>query len=447
MLVELAYGRDGTAVDVPENGAVLVPTELPALSDQSGAVRDAVAPRLAGLVDAATTVAVVFPDLTRPMPNRTVLPPLLDELARRGVPDHHVTLLCATGTHRRATAAEMDELIGPDLAARYRLIDHDALGGDHVEVGQVDGSGVLLQREYVEADVRIITGFVEPHFFAGFSGGPKAVCPGLAATATILEAHHPRRIADPRATFVTRHGNPVHDFVRAAAALAPPQLSLDVTINRARQVTAVFAGPLDETHDAACAFVAAAAVVEVPAPFDVVVSTNGGHPLDRNLYQAVKGMAAADRILRDGGDIVMAAACGDGLPGGGAFAHLLDSASSPEALVAATGAPELDRWQAQVLGRVLQRAQVHLFSGGLSDDAVRGAQLHPVADLSQAVAAATRRAGPGRGWRCCPRARSPWPRWPAESPAPPTIIRSLTLMSGIESWASVRRAAVRLRRP
>ena len=135
-----------------------------------------------------------------------------------------------------------------------------------MRVGEVDGVPVLLQREYVEADVRIITGFVEPHFFAGFSGGPKAVCPGLAATETILEAHHPRRIADARATFLTRQGNPVHDFVRAAVALAPPQLSLDVAINRARRVTAVFAGPLAATHDAACAHVGAAARREVPEP-------------------------------------------------------------------------------------------------------------------------------------------------------------------------------------
>ena len=275
-------------------------------------------------------MAVVFPDLTRPMPNRTVLPPLLAELARAGVPDADVTLLCATGTHRQATAAEMEELIGAEIVARYRVIDHEATTRAHTcASARWTGRPCCSQREYVEADVRIITGFVEPHFFAGFSGGPKAVCPGLAATATILEAHHPRRIADERATFVTRTGNPVHDFVRAAAALAPPHLSLDVAINRARQVTAVFAGPLPDAHDAACAHVESSAVRRVDAPFDLVVSTNGGYPLDRNLYQAVKGMAAAERIVRDGGIVVMAAACADGVPAGGAFARLLAGATTP----------------------------------------------------------------------------------------------------------------------
>ena len=400
MRVELAYGRRGTSVDVPDGADVVVPLDEPGLDDEEGAITDALrrplgGPPLADLVAQAGQVAVVFPDLTRPMPNRTVLPPLLAELARGGVEDDRIVLICATGTHRQATVAEMSELIGVDIVTRYRVIDHDATeDGAHVPVGAVDGTPVLLQREYVEADVRIVTGFVEPHFFAGFSGGPKAVCPGLAATATILEAHHPRRIADVRATFVTRTGNPVHDFVRAATALAPPHLSLDVAINRGRQVTAVFAGPLPAAHDVACAHVRSSAVREVPASFDLVVSTNGGHPLDRNLYQAVKGMAAAERIVRPGGVIVMAAACEDGVPAGGGFARLLADARSPADLAGASGAPQLDRWQAQVLGRVLARAEVHLHSAGLDAAAIADALLIPAPDLDGAVTAALGRLGP-----------------------------------------------------
>jgi nickel-dependent lactate racemase len=397
--VELAYGRRGTSVEVPDTAEVVARVDLPALGDEAAAITEALrhplaGPPLAEIAGRPGTVAVVFPDLTRPMPNRTVLPPVLAELARAGVPDERITLLCATGTHRQATAAEMEELVGPGIVARYAIVDHDATSDTHVRVGEVEGTPVLLQREYVEADVRIVTGFVEPHFFAGFSGGPKAVCPGLAATETILEAHHPRRIADTRATFVTRAGNPVHDFVRAATALAPPHLSLDVAINRARRVAAVFAGPLPAAHDDACAHVRSSAVREVEAPFDLVVSTNGGYPLDRNLYQAVKGMAAAERIVRDGGIIVMAAACEDGVPAGGAFARLLQGAATPADLAGATAEPELDRWQAQVLGRVLARAEVHLHTGGLDERAVAAALLVPAPDLDGAVAAALERLGP-----------------------------------------------------
>jgi nickel-dependent lactate racemase len=401
MRVELAYGRHGTSVEVPDDAEVVVPVDEPGLADEAAGITEALrrplsGPPLRDLVTGARRVAVVFPDLTRPMPNRTVLPPLLQELERAGVPSSAITLLCATGTHRQATRAEMEELVGADIVAGYTMVDHDAWdAGAHVTVGAVDGAPVLLQREYVEADVRLITGFVEPHFFAGFSGGPKAVCPGLAAGATILEAHHPHRIADSRATFVTRAGNPVHDFVRAATALAPPHLSLDVAINRARQVTAVFAGPLPAEHDAACAHVQSSAMREVDAGFDLVVSTNSGYPLDRNLYQAVKGMAAAERIVRRGGIIVMAAACEDGVPGDGAFARLLAQAHTPDDLVGAAGAPELDRWQAQVLGRVLARAEVLLHSDGLDDRSFPDALLRDAPDLDAAVAAALARLGPG----------------------------------------------------
>jgi lactate racemase len=396
--VDLAYGRHGTSVELPERTEVIVPVDEPAVPDEARAIAAALrsplaGPRLDALVHRGARVAVVFPDLTRPMPNRTVLPPLLAELARAGVPDEHITLLCATGTHRQATTPEMEELIGADLVARYAVVDHDARSDAHTHVGDVDGTPILLQREYVEADVRIVTGFVEPHFFAGFSGGPKGVCPGLAAVETILEAHHPRRIADVRATFVTRAGNPVHDFVRAATALAPPNLSLDVAINRARRVTAVFAGPLPAAHDAACAHVEASAVRQVSGPFDLVISTNGGYPLDRNLYQAVKGMAAAERIVREGGVVIMAAACEDGVPAGGAFARLLTGSHTPAELIGAQGGPELDRWQAQVLGRVLARAEVQLHSDGLDDDTVAAALLTPAPDLDASVHAALHRLG------------------------------------------------------
>ena len=156
------------------------------------------------------------------MPNTTVLPPLLAELERLGAGPDRVELLCATGTHRPAAAEELAALVGPDVMGRYRVHQHVADDGDHVSVGAVGGTPVLIDRRYVEADVRILTGFVEPHFFAGWSGGPKAACPGLAATSTILEAHSPARIADERATWMVTEGNPVHDFVRAATALCPP---------------------------------------------------------------------------------------------------------------------------------------------------------------------------------------------------------------------------------
>jgi nickel-dependent lactate racemase len=390
MHLTLAYGTDGLDVDVPDDAVVVEPREPPALADEMGAVRHSLhtpasGPALGDLIDSDGEVVVVFPDLTRPMPNTTVLPPLLAELELAGAGPDRVELLCATGTHRQATPSEMAALVGPDIVARYRIHDHLADDGSHLQVGEVEGRAVLLDRRYVEADIRIVTGFVEPHFFAGWSGGPKGVCPGLADTHTILEAHSPARMADAQSTWMVTEGNAIHEFITSATALCPPDLSVDVTIDSRRRLTGVFTGMLPASHRAACAFASYNVTQPVDGRFDVVLTTNGGYPLDRNLYQAVKGMAAAERVVADGGIIVMAAACADGVPGDGAFARILQSASSPEELVRPHGPGQLDGWQTQVLGRVLGRAEVWVYSEGLSDQAVRSGLMAPVHDLAAAV--------------------------------------------------------------
>ncbi len=400
MHLTLAYGRHGLDLQVPDDTEVVVPDEAPPVGDEAAAVVEALrsptsGPALADLVRAGERVVVVFPDITRPMPNTTVLPPLLAELERAGAGPGQVELLCATGTHRPATPDEMTTLVGAAIVDRYSVHQHRSDDGDHVAVGAVDGVPVLLDHRYVQADRRILTGFVEPHFFAGWSGGPKGACPGLAATSTILEAHSPARIADPRSTWLTTSGNPVHEFVAAATALCPPDLSVDVTIDTRRRLTGVFAGPLPDGHREACAFAAGHVTRTVPGRFDVVVSTNGGHPLDRNLYQSVKGLAAAERVVADGGIIVMAAACVDGVPDDGAFARIVGRSPSVEELVRPTGPGAVDVWQAQVLGRVLQRAEVRLYSDGLGADVVRAAGMVPVGRIGVAVDEALAERGPG----------------------------------------------------
>ena len=377
MQVELAYGETGLVIDVPDHAEVVLPHDPPALAKEEAAIRTAVRPWLRGL---KPPVAVVFPDLTRPFPHQTVLPPLLSELARVDLRRDAVRLICATGTHRQATDAEMRALLGDEIVDRYPIHDHVAADLDaHTSVGEVDGVPILIDKAYLDCPTRIVTGFVEPHFFAGFSGGPKAVCPGLAALPTVLEAHSPARIASPDATWLVTRGNPVHDFVRAATVLAPPTLSVDVTIDAAAALTGVWASPLPYGHRSACAFVEQTAVTRLGQRADVVVTTNAGHPLDRNLYQAVKGLAAAERAVADGGTIIAAAACKDGVPSGSAFAELL---AAPD-FVDLDSAP--DQWQLQVLGRVLRRATVQLHSEGLSDDEIRAAHLHPIEDVSRAI--------------------------------------------------------------
>ena len=409
MLVNLAYGRTGLEVELPDDlTTVIEPTYVPGLPDQEGAIRNAVrnplggGPTLRRMVKPGQTVAISVCDVTRPMPSRTVLPVLLRELGH--VPSDQVTIMIATGTHRPNTPEELDEMLGPDIVANYRIVNHSAFDFETLEYVGESSSGipVWLDKEWIEADVRITTGFVEPHFFAGFSGGPKMVAPGLAGFDTIMQLHNAERIAHPMATWGVIHGNPVHDDVRDIAAMTGVDFSVDVTINRNRKVTSVYAGDLFKVHAAACRSAKNSAMQEVDSPFDVVVTTNSGYPLDQNLYQAVKGMSAAAQIVKDGGTIVCAAECSDGIPDHGQYKKLLTMRDSPEALldmILADGHNVHDQWQVQLQAQIQMRASVYLKSGYLSPEQVKEAHLTPIDSIEDTVADALR--GSGNGARVC----------------------------------------------
>jgi nickel-dependent lactate racemase len=249
----------------------------------------------------------------------------------------------------------------------------------------------------MDADVRITTGFVEPHFFAGFSGGPKMVAPGLAGLQTVLVLHDATRIAHPNATWGVTEGNPIHDDVREIARLVGVHFAVDVTLNREQRITAVFAGDLFAEHRAACEAAKASVMQPVAAPFDVVLTTNSGFPLDQNLYQAVKGMSAAAKVVKPGGTIVCAAECSDGLPSHGSYGDVLRSQPSPEKLLAMITAPGYsvpDQWQVQIQAQLLIKARVLVKTAGLTPEAVRAAHFEPVDDVAGAVGASLRAAGP-----------------------------------------------------
>jgi nickel-dependent lactate racemase len=387
-----------------ERTTVVEPRFVPGLPDEAGAVRAALAspvagPRLRDLVQPGQQVAVSVCDSTRPQPRPIVLAALLEELAGI-VRDGDVTVLIATGTHRRSTPAELEELLGAGVLARCRVVDHDSRdAAGLVDLGTMaDGVPVALAREWVEADVRITTGLVEPHFFAGFSGGPKMVAPGLAALETTLVLHDARRIGHPRATWGVIEGNPVHDDVRAIAAATGVDFAVDVIVNRDKEITHVFAGELFAQHRAACAAAREVAMQPLDRPFDVVLTTNSGYPLDRNLYQAVKGMSAGAAVVKPGGTIVYAAECRDGVPAGSEFDRLLRSGSSPAELlgrIESTSDTVPDQWQVQIQARIQQDARVLVHSGGLTDEELRGAHLEPAADVEAAVLEAVADAGPG----------------------------------------------------
>ena len=327
-----------------------------------------------------------------------MIPAILDELD--GIIDpKDVVVLVATGTHRANTDLELREMFGDDVVDSVRIVNHDARDHGSLSWQGVQGNDVpvWLASEWVEADVRITTGFVEPHLFAGFSGGPKMVAPGLAGLETVLVLHDAKRIADSRARWGVVHGNPIHDDIRAIAAASDVSFALDVILNRDKQIVAAFGGDLLEMHAAGVEEARKLAMRPIRGPFDVVVTTNSGYPLDQNLYQAVKGMSAAHQVVRPGGVIICAAECRDGFPDHGPYRELLTSASSPEELLAAIASrwdTIPDQWQAQIQAKIQADCQVIVHTSYLTDEELAAAHLQQTDDPSACLAASVRAAGP-----------------------------------------------------
>ena len=407
MRIKLAYGKNGLWIDLSDkwNVTVVAPTYVPGLPDPaaslSGALRKPIglAMPLAEVAEQGDRVGIVFSDITRATPHHLILPAVLAELSH--VPSKNITLFCATGTHRPNTDAELRAMLGNGLVEGYRIVQNDAFDpATQVCLGKTArGLEIWLNREFVECDVKILTGFIEPHIFAGFSGGGKAVMPGMAGLQTVLGNHGADMIAHPRATWGVTHGNPLWEEVMEIAHRAGPvqkTFLVNVALNRNQEVTAVFAGDLDAAHAAGCASVKRTAMAPVPQPFDIVITTNSGYPLDLNLYQSIKGVSAAAQVVNEGGAIIIAADCWDGIPEHGMYGQLLREASSARELLERVYTPGFlvqDQWQAQIQAQIQLRADVHLRTDNLTDSQIRSALLEPCARVEETVAALLERYG------------------------------------------------------
>jgi nickel-dependent lactate racemase len=403
MQTRLAYGDTGLWLDVPEERTTIVtPSHRPAAPDPRAALRAALRRPVAGpplreRVTRGRTVAISACDITRPQPRQLMIPAVLEELD--GIVDlDDVVVLVATGTHRANTPEELRAMFGDEVVDSVRIVNHDSRAADTMVWRGTFGDGVpvWLNREWTEADVRITTGFVEPHFFAGFSGGPKLVAPGLAALETVLVLHDAARIGHPRATWGITHGNPVHDDVRAIAEATGVTFALDVVLNTEQAIVQAFGGDLLAMHEVATRFAKDVAMRPVDAHFDVVVTTGSGYPLDQNLYQSVKGMSAAHQVVRSGGTIVCAAECRDGFPEHGSYRAEL-TAGTPEQLLAEIAGREQtvpDQWQVQIQAKIQSTSRVVMHTSYLSDADLAAAHLEQTADIGDTVGRALRAAGP-----------------------------------------------------
>ena len=340
-------------------------------------------------------ICIAFTDITRATPNDRIIPWLLEHL---GGPNDNITLLNQLGTHRPNTREELETMLMPEVVANYRVLNHEPENPEAlVQVGTTaDGTPALLNRHIVEADLRIITGFIEPHFFAGFSGGVKGIMPGCAGLETVMSNHGAKNIGDPQATFGVTVGNPLWEELRDIALKTGPSFLLNVTLNEQRDITNVFAGDIIEAHKTGCVFVKKSAMQPVEQPFDIVVTTNSGYPLDLNLYQGVKGMSAGARVLKEGGTLILAAECREGVPDGSPLDDLLRSADSIEEILAMLSTPGCvrpEQWQAQIQARVQRRAEV-LVHSMLDNDTLEACHLVPCGDISAEVTKRLDQLGP-----------------------------------------------------
>ena len=392
MEVALPYGTKTRIVIVPHDAVVVRSQPLAALADPRAAFDAAIAhpistPALVDLVGPKDQVAIVISDGTRPTPNYLLVPWLLKALAH--IPREQIVILVGTGSHRAMTQEELRALLGDEVVATIAVSNHDATDASSLAfVGSTaTGVPVWVNRQYLQAQVRIVLGFIEPHFFAGYSGGPKGVIPGLAGLPTIQALHSALLIDHPGSTWMALDENPIHQGMCAAVALCPPAFLINVTLNPQHQITGIFAGHYLQAHRAGCAVLASTATGVDAGGFDVVVTTNAGYPLDQNLYQSVKGMTAAARLVRPDGAIILVAECRDGLPAHSHYEHLLQQATSPGQLLEHLQSSEVtlpDQWQVQKQALVQQRARVFLHSS-LPDPLVEAALLTPAPDLQAAV--------------------------------------------------------------
>ena len=397
MLISIPYGRTHLSADIPdERIRGVLRSRLESYTPPMGeselvetALRFPIRSKpLETLARGKENIVLIASDHTRPVPSKVLVPPMLAAI-RRGNPKAKITILIATGCHRRTTQAELAEKFGPEIALREHIVIHDCTDEENmVTIGILPSGGILrINRIAAEADLLVSEGFIEPHFFAGFSGGRKSVLPGVAAADTVYWNHNADFIGSPFARTGVLVGNPIHRDMVYAARAAKLAFICNVVINAKHQVVGAFAGDCEQAHLAGTEFLKGLCLSEKTLS-DIVITTNNGYPLDQNIYQSVKGMTAGEATCAEGGVIIMAAACADG-HGGESFRNTMTQELSPAQIleqIQATPRQDTvpDQWESQIFARILSKFHVVLVSEA-DPELVRAMKMHPAKDLDQAL--------------------------------------------------------------
>ncbi len=408
MKIDLLYGRNGLGVDLPDEVGVTVVRKHPMtpLADPAAAVRQALAAPvesdpLSEMARDRKSVCILICDITRPVPNGTLLPPLISTLTAAGIATEDITILVATGLHRPSEGEELTEIVGSDEIMRsIRVENHFARDRDaHRELGTTSGGvPIFVDRRFADADLRIVTGLVEPHFMAGYSGGRKVVAPGVAYQDTILMFHTARILEHPKAANCVLEGNPLHEEQLEIVRAVGEVVALNVVIDENREIGFVNFGDIEASHLQAVEFMRRYAEVHIPRRFETVVTTSAGYPLDKTYYQTVKGMVGVIDIVAPGGTIIIASECSEGI-GSREFveAQRLLCEIGPKRfmdILAAREKARIDEWETEMLLKALRMANIQLYAPGLDQEERKITYVEPIDSIEGAIAERMRTNGP-----------------------------------------------------
>ncbi len=397
-MVKIPSGQGFVSCDLPR-AAVLrsrveeLKSEKSGLSLVEAALADPIGSQpLHILAQGKKTCTIIISDHTRPVPSRDILPPVLREL-RKGNPDIKIKLLVATGFHRLTTKDELEAKLGKEIAENEEIVVHDAFNADsNTQIGILpSGAPLVIDRTAVETDLLISEGFIEPHFFAGFSGGRKSVLPGVCDKTTVLGNHCGEFIASSCARTGILEGNPLHRDMVAAAEMAKLQFIVNVIIDEDKKTVAAYAGDFKQAHAAGVDFLRQYCEVKA-VPGDIVITSNGGAPLDQNIYQCVKGLTAAEASAKQGAVLIMCAGLADGHGGEGFYTSLRDCESPAAHFAQCVATPQSetipDQWESQILARILMKHKVIFVSPEYRKELLNEMKLQWAPDLETALAMA-----------------------------------------------------------
>ena len=405
MQIILDYDRAGLAVEIPDQNiaAVLSMNPVPPLNDPVQETWNALAQPVAGpplteLARGRRDACVVVSDITRPVPHGVILPPIFEILEQSGLSCDAIKILVATGLHEPMNESQLRETLTDAIVDRYDIINHVARNaGEQVYLGDTPaGIPAYVDRRYVESDLKILTGLIESHFMAGYSGGRKLVAPGLVGTETIKLLHGPGILEHPNAANGILDGNPLHEASLAIARMAGVDFIVNVSMDEERRVTGVFAGELEQAHLAGVACVEDMVQVYLDEPVDIVVTSSAGYPLDTTYYQTVKGMVGVLDILKEDGTIIIASGCTDGV-GSAEFERLLRGTADIDAFIREIQQPgvfTIDQWEVEELIKALKKANIHLYTDGLSASDITSYLVNPISSVESGIADALAHHGP-----------------------------------------------------